>query len=89
MIETKLDLTVCSDKECIVIATHQLEDPSKSWWDNYTPTHSNPVFITWMEFCEAFREQYLPNELLIQKAQEDRGVRAPLHEDDAVRPRRH
>jgi hypothetical protein len=28
----------------------------------------NPAFITWLEFCEAFREQYLPSELLIQKA---------------------
>jgi hypothetical protein len=29
-----------------------------------------PTFITWLEFCEAFREQYLPGQLLVQKAQE-------------------
>jgi hypothetical protein len=70
VIETKLDLTVCSDEECVAIAAHQLEGPAKAWWDNYTATHPNPAFITWLEFCEAFREQYLPGELLVQKVQE-------------------
>jgi hypothetical protein len=72
VIVTKLDLTVCSDEESITITVHQLEGPTKSWWDNYTSSHPNPAFITWLEFCEAFREQYLPSELLIQKAQEFR-----------------
>jgi hypothetical protein len=35
-------------------------------------THPNPAFITSLEFCEVFREQYLPGELLVQKAQEFR-----------------
>jgi hypothetical protein len=72
VIETKLNLTVCSDEECVTIAAHQLEGPAKAWWDNYTATHPNLAFITWLEFCEAFREQYLPGELLVQKAQEFR-----------------
>jgi hypothetical protein len=46
VIETKLDLTVCSDEECVTIAAHQLEGPAKAWWDNYTATHPNPTFIT-------------------------------------------
>jgi hypothetical protein len=65
MIETKLDLTVCSDEECVAIVVLQLEGPAKAWWDNYTATHPNPAFITWLEFCEAFRKQYLPGELLV------------------------
>jgi hypothetical protein len=72
VIGTKLDLTVCSDEECVTIAAHQLEGPAKAWWGNYTATHPNPAFITWLEFCEAFCEQYLPDELLVQKAQEFR-----------------
>jgi hypothetical protein len=56
VIETKLDLTVCSDEECVAITAHQLEGPAKAWWDNYTAIHPNPAFITWLEFCEAFRE---------------------------------
>jgi hypothetical protein len=54
VIETKLDLTICSDKECVAIAVHQLEGPAKSWWNNYTASHPNPTFITWLEFCKAF-----------------------------------
>jgi hypothetical protein len=72
VIETKLDLTVCSDEVCVAIATHQLEGLSKAWWANYTTTHPNPAFITWLEFCEAFHELYLLGELLVQKAQEFR-----------------
>jgi hypothetical protein len=56
VIDTKLDLTVCSSEECIAITTHQLEGPAKAWWDNYTAAQSNPAFITWLEFCEAFCE---------------------------------
>jgi hypothetical protein len=70
VIETKLDLTVRSDEECVAITAQQLEVPAKSWWDNYTASHMNPAFITWLEFYEAFSKQYLPSELLIQKAQE-------------------
>jgi hypothetical protein len=29
VIETKLDLTVCSDEECVAITAHQLEDIAK------------------------------------------------------------
>ena len=72
MIETKLNLTDSSDEECVMIAAHQLEGPAKSWWDNYSDSHPDPAHITWLEFCEAFREQYLPKELMIQKAQEFR-----------------
>jgi hypothetical protein len=70
--ETKLDLTVYSNEECVAITAHQLKGPAKAWWDNYTASHPNPAFITWLEFCEVFREQYLPSDLLIQKAQEFR-----------------
>jgi hypothetical protein len=61
VIETKLDVTVRSDEECVAISAHQLEGPTKAWWDNYTATHPNPAFIIWLEFCE----QYLPSEILV------------------------
>jgi hypothetical protein len=56
VIETKLDLTVFSNEECVAIAAHQLEGQAKAGWDNYTATDPNLAFITWLEFCEAFRE---------------------------------
>jgi hypothetical protein len=56
VIETKLDLTVYTGEECVAIAVHQLEGPAKSWWDNYTASHPNLAFITWLEFWEVFHE---------------------------------
>jgi hypothetical protein len=65
VIESKLDLTVYTDEECVTIVAHQLEGPAKSWWDNYLASHPNPAFITWLKFCEVFHERYLPSELMI------------------------
>jgi hypothetical protein len=72
VIETKLDLTNCTDEECITLAVHQLEGPAKSWWDSYCDSHQDPAHITWYEFTRAFREQHVPRQVLIQKAQEFR-----------------
>jgi hypothetical protein len=72
VIETKLHLTIYTDEKYVAITVHQLEGPAKSWWENYSTSHPNPAFITWLEFYEVFREQYLPSELMVQKAQEFR-----------------
>jgi hypothetical protein len=72
IIETKLDLTNCSDKECVALAVHQLEGPVKSWWDSYCDSHPNPAQISWDEFARAFRDQHVPRQVLVQKAQEFR-----------------
>jgi hypothetical protein len=69
VIETKLDLTVYTGKECVAIAAHQLDGSAKSWWDKYAASHPNPVFITWLEFCKAFCKYYLPSELMVQTTQ--------------------
>jgi hypothetical protein len=65
VIESKLNLTNCTDEECVAITAHQLKGSAKSWWDNYSDSHPNPAHITWLKFCEAFREQFLPRELMI------------------------
>jgi hypothetical protein len=72
VIESKLDLTNSTNEECFAIVAHQLEGSAKSWWDNYSNNHSNPAHIAWLEFCEAFHKQFLPQETMIQKAQEFR-----------------
>ena len=72
VIESKLDLTDCNDEECIAIAAHQLEGPAKSWWDSYCDSHADPSHITWEEFAKAFRDQYVPKKVMIQKAQDFR-----------------
>jgi hypothetical protein len=70
VIETKLDLTVYTGEECVAIAAHQLDGSAKSWWDNYAASHPNPVFVTCLEFCEAFYKQNVPSERMVQKTQE-------------------
>ena len=70
VIESKLDLTDCNDEECVAIAAHQLEGPAKSWWDSYCDSHADPAHITWEEFAKAFRDQHVPKQVMIQKAQD-------------------
>ncbi|XP_025800065.1 uncharacterized protein LOC112879864 [Panicum hallii] len=72
VIETKLDLTNCTDEECVALAVHQLEGTAKSWWDSYCDSHHDPAHISWEEFARAFREQHVPRQVMIQKAQEFR-----------------
>jgi hypothetical protein len=55
-IETKLDLTVYTGKECVAITAHQLDGSAKYWWDNYAASHLNPTFINCLEFCKALHE---------------------------------
>ena len=69
-VKTKLDLTNYSDEECVAIAAHQLQGTAKAWWDGYSDTHPNPAKITWLEFCEAFREQHVPRQVILNKADE-------------------
>jgi hypothetical protein len=60
VIETKLDLTYYTDKECVAPAVHQLEGTAKSWWDSYCDSHQDPAHITWEELARAFHEQHVP-----------------------------
>ena len=52
--EKKLDLTTCSDEECVGVAAHQLTSAARAWWDSYYDTHADPTHISWEEFAEAF-----------------------------------
>ena len=72
LIETKLDVTSCTDEECVALAVHQLEGTARSWWDNYCNSHADRAHITRNEFTRVFRDHYIPRQLLIQKAQEFR-----------------
>lgn len=63
-------LTNCTDEECVALAVHQLEGPAMSWSDSYCDSHQNPAAITWDKFNKAFREQHVPRQVLIQRAQE-------------------
>jgi hypothetical protein len=70
VIKTELDLTNYTDEEFVALAVHQLEGPAKSWYDSYCDSHQDPAHITWDEFSIAFHERHVPQEVLIQNAQE-------------------
>jgi len=74
-IEKKLDLTTCTDEECVGIAAHQLTGAARSWWDSYSDAHEDPEHISWDEFVEAFTEYHIPEGVLDSKEDEFRNLR--------------
>jgi hypothetical protein len=89
--EKKLDLTTCTDEECVGVAAHQLTGAARAWWDGYCDAHDDPGSISW-EFFETFREHHVPEGVMDAKVEEFRNftqgtlkVHHPLHLHDAVR----
>ncbi|WVZ51939.1 hypothetical protein U9M48_003036 [Paspalum notatum var. saurae] len=74
-IEKKLDLTTCMDEECVALAVHQLKGSASAWWNSFCETHDDPASITWEEFTFAFREFFVPKEMMMQKAAEFRNLK--------------
>ncbi|WVZ97973.1 hypothetical protein U9M48_043468 [Paspalum notatum var. saurae] len=74
-IEKKLDLTTCTDEECVALAIHQLKGTASAWWDSFCGTHDDLASITWKEFTVAFREFFVPKEIMMQKAAEFRNLK--------------
>ncbi|WVZ97975.1 hypothetical protein U9M48_043470 [Paspalum notatum var. saurae] len=74
-IEKKLDLTTCTEEECVALAVHQLKGTASAWWDSFCGTHDDPASITWEEFTVAFREFFVPKEMMMQKAAEFRNLK--------------
>lgn len=73
-IEKKLDLTTCSDEECVGVAAHQLTGAARAWWDSFSDTHPDPAHITWEEFTEAFREHHVTEGAMDAKVEEFRNL---------------
>jgi hypothetical protein len=50
VIEKKLDITQCNDREKALYASGRLEGVASDWWDAFTVVHANADAITWHEF---------------------------------------
>ena len=72
--EKKLDLTTCSDEECVGVAAHQLTSAARAWWDSYYDTHADPTHISWEEFTEAFCEHHVPEGVMDAMVEEFRNI---------------
>jgi N-glycosylase/DNA lyase len=68
--EKKLDLTTCTNEECVGVAAHQLTGTARAWWDSYCDAHEDPGSISWEEFAKAFHEQHVPEGVMDAKVEE-------------------
>jgi hypothetical protein len=50
----------CNNREKVLLASHQLSDPTADWWDAYVEAHEEPKSINWPEFRAAFRAHHVP-----------------------------
>jgi hypothetical protein len=71
--EKKLDLTTCTDEECVGVAAHQLTGAARAWWDSYCDAHEDPRSISWEEFAK----QHVPEGVMDAKVSFITSPRAP------------
>src|SRR6266542_2856526 len=54
VMESKLQISQCTDQEKVLFATHQLTGAAADWWTTYVAAHNNTDNISWAEFKAAF-----------------------------------
>jgi hypothetical protein len=69
-IEKKLQVVQCSNREKVLLASHQLLDPAADWWDAYVEAHEELESISWPEFRTAFRAYHVPQGVIKLKKKE-------------------
>src|SRR5438876_11989464 len=60
VVESKLLISQCSDREKVLYATHQLTSSAADWWTTYVAAHDHPENINWDEFKNAFHRHFVP-----------------------------
>jgi hypothetical protein len=61
IVEKKLQVVQCKNREKVLLASHQLTGPTADWWDAYVEAHEEPDTINWNEFKMAFRSHHVPH----------------------------
>jgi hypothetical protein len=64
IVEKKLQLVQCNNKEKVMLASHQLIGPVANWWDAYVEGHEEPDSINWNEFKMVFRSHHVPQAII-------------------------
>src|SRR6266542_3500935 len=70
VVESKLLISQCSDREKVLYATHQLTGIAADWWTTYITAHAHPEDIHWDEFKDAFHRHFVPEGEIKLKRQE-------------------
>jgi hypothetical protein len=69
-VEKKLKVVQCNNREKVLLASHQLSDPTADWWDAYVEAHEEPESINWLEFRVAFCAHHVPQGVIKLKKKE-------------------
>ena len=64
----------CTDAERVRFATHQLDGPAASWWENFTATYPIDT-VTWDQFQQAFHTAHVSAGAMAMKKHEFRNLR--------------
>jgi hypothetical protein len=60
VIEKKLDITQCNDREKVLYASERLKGTAPDWCVAFTAAHADAYAITWQEFQENFHAHHIP-----------------------------
>jgi hypothetical protein len=60
----------CNNHEKVLLASHQLSDPTADWWDAYMEAHEEPESINWPEFRATFHAHHVPQGVIKLKKKE-------------------
>jgi hypothetical protein len=69
-VEKKLQVVQCNNREKVLLASHQLIEPTADWWDTYVEAHEEPSTINWNEFKMAFQSHHVPQGVIKFKKKE-------------------
>jgi hypothetical protein len=53
-------LMIGTNRERVLLASHQLSGPAADWWDAYVEAPENPEIFNWPEFRAVFRAHHVP-----------------------------
>ena len=70
VMEQKFGLIQCTKTQKPLFAAQQLRGPGSTWWANFVAVQPAGHLVTWAEFKQAFREHYIPEEVLQIKQEE-------------------
>jgi hypothetical protein len=70
MVEKKLQVEQCNNREKVLLASHQLIGFASDWWDAYVEAHKDPESINWNEFKMDFWSHHVPQGVIKLKKKE-------------------
>jgi hypothetical protein len=59
IVEKKLQVVQCNNREKVLFAAHQLARRAADWWDANVEAHEERETIKWQEFKNSFRSHHV------------------------------